>query len=204
MSTEAKSAQQAAAMDTLPIKPPGGFSVDDVPHDTVRQIGLLIGWWGYLQMQLGVVIREAIKVKRDTGRVITIGRDISVATLCDMIRHLVASDRWIQDATLRADADILRKAVLKATSNRNDYAHGVFGTDDEKPGVFVRHLLKDPVHKTSPGTEEITAESVGKLVQEARLLWLRAQDITQRLKGRKPIIPRSYHEAPKNQKVKLT
>jgi hypothetical protein len=177
----------------MEVKPSSRYSIDDVPTEILTEIGRLIGWWGYLQLQLGVIVREAAGLKRDAGRVFTIGRDINISTLCDMISSLVFSDHWISRSDVREDLRKLRSAVLNSVHHRSDYAHGVFGFDGEKPGAIVRHLMKKPEHKVSPETAEITVESVKKLVSEVRKLWVRAQDITRRLKGREPIIPPELH-----------
>lgn len=75
--------------------PPSNFDVDRLPADILSGIGLIIGWWGYLQFQLGVIIRKAMKLQDDTGRVLTYGPDLKV--LCNIIDTLTHSDHWIKD-----------------------------------------------------------------------------------------------------------
>ena len=37
--------------------------IDDMPPEILAEIGKIIAWWGYLQFQLGVIIRESVRVK---------------------------------------------------------------------------------------------------------------------------------------------
>ncbi len=162
---------------------PMKYSVDDLTPDILAGIGKIIAWWGYLQLQLGVIIREVTNVRKETGYVLTIGPDLNV--LCTMIKTLTHSDHWIKDAGLRNDLAKFGKDVRDKSDHRNDYAHGVFGYQGDNPRIFVRHLFKSPPHRITPGTEPITPASLGKISDEARDLWLRAQDITHRLKALK-------------------
>ena len=160
-------------------EPPSNFDVDRLPADILSGIGLIIGWWGYLQFQLGVIIRKAMKLQDDTGRVLTYGPDLSV--LCNIIDTVTHSDHWIKDKGIRDDLKKLIKDVRDNSEKRNDYAHGMFGYD-EKKNVFIRHLLKTPAHRVTPGTEEMTVDSLGEVSDEARNLWSQAHGITGRLR----------------------
>jgi hypothetical protein len=163
-------------------KRPASYSIDNFPPDIIQGIGEIMARWGYLQLQLGVIVRVALALRKDAGRVVTVGAE--VGALCGMIRTLTHSDHWIKDASIRRDLEALAEDVRKQSADRNDYAHGVFGQGAE-PGTFVRHLMRKPQHRIAPEEEPITAESLKKISDEARELWIRAQDITQRLKGRK-------------------
>ena len=157
------------------------YLIDDLPPDILAGIGLIIAWWGYLQLQLGVIIREAAKLEVETGFALTIGPD--VVDLCKMIQSLAGTDHWIKDPVLRADMEKLRKDVLNKSSHRNEYAHGTFGYSGEDPKRYVRHLFSTPAQRIQPGEEPMTPESLTLISDEARALWQRAQDITHRLKA---------------------
>lgn len=157
------------------------YAVDDLPTDILAGIGKIIAWWGYLQFQLGVIIRVATKLSRDTGNVLTIGPDLSA--LCRIINTLADSDHWIKDENIRKDLSKLAKDVRDKSTKRNDYAHGVFGFSDNDQKVLVRHLFKKPQHKITPGTEKLTQHDLQIVIDEARDLWIRAQDLTHRLKA---------------------
>lgn len=159
--------------------PPSKFDIDRLPADILSGIDLIIGWWGYLQFQLGVIIRKAMKLHNDTGRVLTYGPDLKV--LCNIIGTLTHSDHWIKDKGIRDDLKKLIKDVRDNSEKRNDYAHGMFGYD-EKKNVFIRHLLKTPAHRATPGTEEMTVDTLGEASDQARDLWIRAHGIRGRLR----------------------
>lgn len=154
--------------------------IDEIPPDTFAEIGKIVAWWGYLQFQLGAIIREISNLPKDTGRVLTVGPDLSV--LCNIIRTFTKSDHWIKDENIRADLEKLAKDVRDKSSDRNDYAHGVFGYG-ENPNEFVRFLMKQPEHRIKPYAEPLKVDDLKKIANDARGLWIRAQDITERLKS---------------------
>ena len=158
------------------------FAVDDLPADILARIGKIVAWWGYLQFQLGVIIRVATKLPRDTGNVLTIGPDLGA--LCGIIKTLAHSDHWIKDESIRNELVKLANDVRDKSAKRNDYAHGVFGFSDDDQKVFVLHLLKKhPSHRITPGTQVLNQAFLDQTVDEARDLWSRAQDLTDRLKA---------------------
>ena len=165
------------------MRPPAKFGIDELPPEILAGIGRIVAWWGYLQFQLGVIIREATKLRKETGRVLTVGPEIGV--LCNIIRTITFSDYWIKDDAIRSDLQKLGEDVRKKSDNRNDYAHGVFGYKGDNPKVFVRHLMRLPSHRIVPDEEPITPESLKKFSDEARALWVRAQEITHKLKALK-------------------
>ncbi|MDP4028527.1 MAG: hypothetical protein Q8P42_06110 [Gallionella sp.] len=157
------------------------YAVDDIPTDILASIGKIIAWWGYLQFQLGVIIRIATKLSRGTGNVLTIGADLS--SLCRIITTLADSDHWIKDENIRKDLAKFADDVRRKSTRRNDYAHGVFGFSDDDQNVLVRHLFKQSQHKVTPGIEKLTQHDLQIVIDEARDLWNRAQDLTHRLKS---------------------
>ena len=153
--------------------------IDEMPQEMLAGIGEIVARWGYLQFQLGVIIREIAGLPKDMGRVLTLGPDLIV--LCRMLRVLTANDHWIKDAALRADLADLAEAVKKASSTRNKYAHGVFGYG-EKAGEFVLYLMQAPTHKVNPATEAIKIATLKAAASDARNLWAKAQELTRWLK----------------------
>jgi|GEM_PF-4579971 len=157
------------------------FAIDDLPGEILSGIGEIIARWGYLEFQLGVIVREIAELPKDTGRVLTIGPGLS--SLCGMLRTFASSDNWIADESLRSKINKLVKDVQDKVPHRNNYAHGVFGfkkEGDEK--VFVRHLMRGPSHSVAPDVEVVTQGNLKDLAQEAQDLWERAQEITTKLK----------------------
>jgi hypothetical protein len=158
------------------------FAVDDIPPDILARIGKIIAWWGYLQFQLGVIIRVATKLPRDTGNVLTIGPDLGA--LCGILRTLAHSDHWIKDESIRKEIFKLADNVRDKSTKRNDYAHGVFGFSGDDQKEFVLHLLKKhPSHRVTPGKQILTPAILEQDVEEVRDLWSRAQDLTHKLKA---------------------
>jgi hypothetical protein len=155
--------------------------VDKLSDDILRGIGDIITRWGYLQFQLGVIIRVALRLKKATGRVLTIGMEVGV--LCGVLRTISKTDRWIKDKTIRAQIKTLANDVQNAVENRNNYAHGVFGAyTDESPQRFARLLVRQAEHRVNPEWEVITPDSLKEIALEARGLWARAQELTDKLK----------------------
>ena len=155
--------------------------VDKLSDDILRGIGDIITRWGYLQFQLGVIIRVALRLKKATGRVLTIGMEVGV--LCGVLRTISKTDRWIKDKATRDQIKMLAKDIQIAVENRNNYAHGVFGVDtDKSPQRFSRLLVKQAEHRVSPKWEVITPDSLKEIALEARGLWVRAQELTDELK----------------------
>lgn len=155
---------------------------DELPPEILSGIGAIIARWGYLQHQLGVIIRVALKLKKDAGRVLTVGMEINV--LCGVLRTIAKTDQWVGDANVRDAIKKLAKDVQDAAENRNNYAHGVFGYTDSRPPQFVRFLFKQAEHRVNPEFEVITQETLKNYESEARNLWDRAQAITHKLKGK--------------------
>ena len=160
--------------------PPSEFDIDRLQPEIFSGIGRLIAWWGYLEFQLGVIIREVTKLSDDTGRVLLTGQGVRV--LCATVRTLTRFDRWIKDEGIRKDLTKLADDVDKRSDRRNDYAHGVFDYDKDK-NVFVLHLFRRSAHRVTPVSQPIDAESLEDLSDEARDLWIRAHGITGRLKA---------------------
>lgn len=156
--------------------------IDEIPQAILAGIGEVVARWGYLQFQLGVIIREISSLPKDTGRVLTVGPDLSV--LCNIIRTFTASNHWIKDEKIRADLKNLADDVREKSSDRNDYAHGVFGFG-ENPNEFVRLLMKQPKHRIKPASEPLKVEDLKRIADDARNLWIRAQEITNKLKSSK-------------------
>jgi hypothetical protein len=156
-------------------------AMDEMPQELLAGIGEIIARWGYLHFQVGVVVREVAQIAdKKTGRVLTFGPELGV--LCNQLLTMTKTDHWVKDATLRKEIETFAKNVQDAASHRNDYAHGIFGFG-EKPGTFVRFLMKAPSHRISPETEELTVQRLAELAKEAAELWLRAQHLTVRLKA---------------------
>src|SRR3989338_1290612 len=112
-------------------------AVDIMPEETLAEIGKLILKWGYIQFQLGVIVREIAKIpNKETGRVIT--HRAGINQLCDMIEIFCKTNHWINDTTLRADINKLIGSVRKSNENneRNKYAHCIV-TYDDKLGSIV-------------------------------------------------------------------
>lgn len=166
-----------------PVK--ANFALNELSDDILKGIGQLIAAWGYLQFQLGVIIRVALKLKKDTGRVLTVGMEINV--LCGVLRTISKTDHWIKHAGMREAIKKLVKDVQNAVENRNNYAHGVFGYTNETPRRFARLLMKLAQHRVNPEWDVITPDGLAELAIEAENLVVRAQLITIQLKGRGPL-----------------
>jgi len=155
---------------------------DEIPPELYAGIGEIIARWGYLQFQLGVIIRVSLGLKKDVGRMLT--ARMEVWQLCDTLKALAKTDQWIKDQALRASVHKLAGDVLNAAQTRNGYAHGVFGYADEEPRRFGRFLLTDPEHRVNPDFDPMTPETLKADANRARALWDRAQEITRKLKGK--------------------
>lgn len=165
---------------TSPVK--AKFALDELSDEILQGIGRIISRWGYLQFQLGVIIRVALGIKKDVGRVLTVGME--VGDLCKVLKMLAKTDHWIKDQSLRETIRKLANDVLQAAEHRNNYAHGVFGYTDETPPRFARLLLNLAEHRANPEWDVITPDGLEEIAADARNLWMRAQAITDRLKGR--------------------
>lgn len=157
---------------------------DEIPSELYAGIGEIVARWGYLQFQLGVIVRVSLELTKDVGRVVT--ARMEVWQLCEALKTVSKTDRWIKDADLRETIRKFAGDVLNAAEIRNEYAHGVFGCTAEEPRQFGRFLFKEPQHKVTPGFEVMTPETLKARADEARALWDRAQAITRKLKGKAP------------------
>jgi hypothetical protein len=162
-------------------KPPPKYAIDDMPREILTGIGEIVCWWGYLQFQLGVIVREAIDIETKDGYLLTLGPAMS--SLTAMLVTITSTDHWIKDKQIRDDIDDLTSRIRKRVNHRNDYAHGVFGFSDNTQKTASRHLFSSPAQRLSPGSEPITAQSLAILADEVRGLWDEAQGITRRLKA---------------------
>jgi len=155
---------------------------DEIPPELYGGIGEIIARWGYLQHQLGVILRVALGLKKDAGLILTVRME--VAQLCEALKTVSKTDRWIKDEAFRTTIRKFAGDVLNAAETRNDYAHGVFGYTDEQPRQFGRILFKLPEHRVVPGFEPMTPETLKAHATEARALWDRAQVSPHKLKGK--------------------
>src|SRR5262245_41082421 len=107
---------------------------------------MIVSRWGYLQYQLGVIIRVAMGLKDDKGRVLTGGMEVGV--LLGVLRTIAneKNDAYVKNPKMRALIRTFVDDVQNASINRNDYAHGVFGYTDETPPRFARLLWKSGPH----------------------------------------------------------
>ena len=156
-------------------------AIDEMPTELLAGIGEVVARWGYLHFQLGVIVREIAGIKdKALGRVITLGPELSA--VCGQLRVLTMTDRWLKDETLRKDIQELAEDARDSSKHRNNYAHGIYAKSDS--GGFVRILLQEAAHRIRPGEEAITVDLLKRHAKEAANLWVRAQVITDRLKGR--------------------
>jgi len=153
-------------------------AIDTMPVELLAGIGEVVARWGYLQFQLGVIIREACRVDRQTGTLLTQGPTIQ--SLCASITAIADSEHWLKDAELRADLRKLATRVRNAKDVRNEYAHGVFGFGGTE-GVFARYVFDKKGGPMVP--EPITVEGLKRDALKPRELWEEAQRITRRLKA---------------------
>ena len=49
-------------------------AVDLMPQDILAEIGKIIAWWGYIQFQLGVIIREIAEIPKRKSPKTSAGR----------------------------------------------------------------------------------------------------------------------------------
>jgi hypothetical protein len=168
------------------VQPATHFALDELDDAILKGIGKIVSRWGYLQYQLGVIIRVAMGLKDDKARVLTGGMEVGV--LLGVLRTIAhkSNDQYIKNPKMREAIRDFLDDVQKGSEHRNDYAHGVFGYTDETPTRFSRLLWKSGHHRIKPQWEPITAEHLETLATEARTLWVRAQVITKQLKGRAP------------------
>jgi hypothetical protein len=159
----------------LAIKPPTKYDVDRLPPELLAGIGKIIAWWGYLQFQMGVIIRAATEIDVGVGYLLTIDPDLS--RLCDAAVKIANSDRLMAESKLAQDLRKLAGDIKAKAGDRNDFAHGVFGPGKTNPGVFVRHHFKSGRRQE----EVITVESLEQRWREARAFWMRAQVIKRKL-----------------------
>jgi hypothetical protein len=168
----------------IPInEPPARFDIDKILPEILAEIGRIIAWWGYLQFQIGVIIRESTRLSKDVGFLVTIGPNL--VDLCKAAKKITVSSHWVKDESIRSDLRILLGDIQRAAETRNAYAHGVFGFQKGTQDVFVRYFLDAKPECVSLSEEVLTIESLRKVSDQARGLWSRAQDITHRLKARR-------------------
>jgi hypothetical protein len=159
----------------MPITRPTKFSPDSLSRDEFAVLGRLIAWWGYLEYQIGVIVRvSCLKMSKEEQWLLLIGAEIK--SLCGYLRTLAFSDHWIKDKAIRDDMDQFAKDLQDQAENRHAYVHALFGYVDDKPHQRVRHSFKPKGHRVNPGFEKISAASLKKMADDAQALWIRAQD----------------------------
>lgn len=169
----------------LPPVRPSGFSAENIPVEIKTAIGELITQWSYVAFQLGVIIRVSLSLDRDAGFALLSGADLQ--PLCKTLRTIAKSSKWLSDQKLKDDLLDLANDVQSKKDRRHDFAHGVFGLEPDQNGkaMLVRYRLGDHAQrrKTLP-YEVVTEDLLLTLADEAYDLGRRAQNLTQRLKGR--------------------
>ena len=187
MSDTDESAGPGTAAAMITAKPMGRFAASDLPKEILAGIGAIVAQWSYLAFQLTVILRIGFKLSKETQRAILVGTDLGA--ICGQMRTLAGTDHWIKDKKLRDEIDELAAEVRKKSLTRNEYAHGVFGYLVGKAGgadeeQYVRYLMKGPDQRVTPTPQEISAESLEEHLKVPLKLWQRAQELTQKLKGR--------------------
>jgi hypothetical protein len=152
-------------------------AMDNMPPALFAAIGELLARWGYLQFQLGVVIRLALGMTREAQLLLLQRADIDV--LCEQMKNIAASDHWISDADLRKRIKDLQSKVKKERTDRNVFAHAVLGYADEDDAFVIYRFSKTGGHVEKAPLDEgnIRAQAL-----VARALWAEAQEITKALK----------------------
>lgn len=164
---------------------PSGFAAENIPDEIKTAIGELITQWSYVAFQLGVIIRVSLRLDRDVGFALLSGADLQ--PLCKTLRTIAKSSKWLTDKKLKKDLLKLAEDVQSKKDRRHDFAHGVFGLEADQNGkaILVRYRLGDHTQRRSTlPYEVVTKDLLLTLADEAYDLGRRAQNLTQRLKGR--------------------
>ncbi|MBX3664980.1 MAG: hypothetical protein KF834_04785 [Burkholderiales bacterium] len=159
---------------------PRKYAIDDLPLEIMSGIGEIAAWWGYLEFQLGVIIREAIQIDTKRGYLLTFKQPLF--SLLGCLDNIAKTDYWVPDKSIRNDITKLIAGVRRYEQERNDYVHGVFGFSDNMQKAYARHLFRLAENRVNPGTEAISAESLSAISDHARGLWDDAQAVTRKLK----------------------
>jgi hypothetical protein len=154
--------------------------IDTMDPALLAAIGEVVARWGYLEFQLRVVIREACRLSKETGLLITARAPL--AQLCSTLATIGKSPIWVADVQTRDAISKLAKGVESRRRARNTFAHAIYG-EDPADGSIVQWLFQDPSNK-APTLKPIDVGGVRAEAQHARDLWEEAQAITKTLKGR--------------------
>lgn len=154
--------------------------IDKMDPALLAAIGEVVARWGYLEFQLRVVIREACKLSKETGLLVT--RRAPLAQLCSTLATIGKSPIWVSDAQTRDAISNLARGVESRRSTRNTFAHAIYG-EDPADGSIVQWLFQDPSNK-APNLRPIDVAGVSVEAKHARDLWEQAQAVTKTLKAR--------------------
>ena len=66
--------------------------IDEVPQEILAGIGAIIAWWGYLQFQLGVIVREFFIVRDLVANLHQLGNERSLGTAQHVPKRVVPVD----------------------------------------------------------------------------------------------------------------
>jgi hypothetical protein len=155
-----------------------------IDKEYYEAIGEICQRWAWLEFQLGVIARETLKISKPAGFSVTGG--MSMRSICGVLIALSLAGLPKNRPDIVDATNKLANKLIKIGDMRNEYAHGLWCYEKESnPALGIRKLsnAKDrPVFKW-------IKKPIKSLRNDARILHdlqIRAQEITDALKGRIP------------------
>lgn len=152
----------------------------ELPPEYNAAIGEICSRWSWLEFQSGVIVREVLRLDKPAGFAITGG--MSMRSVSTVLLALSLGKFLDQHPKLKADLGHLGKKLHNIGDLRNEYAHGIWGYENQKNpklGLWKFRSPEDRVGKTwihKPLSALLADAKTLKGLQE------KAQDLTWDLK----------------------
>jgi hypothetical protein len=149
-------------------------------------IGEICARWTWIEFQLGVIIREALRLTKPQGRAVTAGMSVPVqAKILIAIGLAGIKGADARDPTLAREIGAFGEQLDNLRDMRNQYAHALFGYDPDTNSKLGIWKFKKPEWRIEPIWVHTTIQGIKN---DAKILighQEKAQELTTRLKALK-------------------
>ncbi len=151
-----------------------------LPPEYYAAIGEICARWSWLEFQLGVIVRETLRLSKPAGFAVTGG--MSMRSVSTVLKALSIGDLPKGHPELRKEIGALGKKLYDIGDLRNEYVHSLWGYEDQantQLGIFKATRPEDRIERKWIHKPIAALEADVKTLSE---LQQRAQVVTTKLK----------------------
>jgi len=158
----------------------------NLPPDYYTAIGEIAQRWAWLEFQCAVIAREVARLDKPTGRALTSG--MSLNTIARVLKTLAIGKYLDRYPDLKGRLLAISTTFANLRDFRNEYAHGVWGTQSKEDPRLGLWKSKEPEDRLDPNWVHKPLEEVqraaGTLKGYQETLQQLTRDIKEALHGK--------------------